>query len=68
MSINKLIWVMCIMVGLALLLLASGCGPERLIFEGKERPVHEIEDIISDRLEAENPGYDLDADVYEETE
>lgn len=61
------ICLVLIIVGLALMVLTS-CGPERLIFEGKERPVHEIEDIISDRLEAENPGYDLDAGIYEETE
>lgn len=45
-----------------------GCGPSTLVFEGKERPVEEIQDILSDRLEAENPGMDLEIDVYSESD
>lgn len=45
-----------------------GCAPAKLTYEGKKRPVSEIEDIVSDKLESENPGYDLEISVYEEAD
>lgn len=45
-----------------------GCAPSSLVFEGKQRPVSEVEDIISDRLESENPGMDLEISVVEESD
>ena len=52
---------------LAVSLLAA-CEEEPIIFEGEERPVHEVEDILGDRIESENPGRDIDVDVYEEAD
>lgn len=46
----------------------TGCEDPTIKFEGEERPMTEVEDIISDRLESENPGMDLDMDIYEEVE
>jgi hypothetical protein len=45
-----------------------GCAPTHLNFEGRNRPISEIEDIVSDRLEAENPGLDLEINIVEEFE
>ena len=50
------------------ILLLSGCGegPD-LYFEGKKLPETQVEEIIEDRLEAEN-GIDYEVDVQEEME
>lgn len=57
-------------VGLVLLVTVGlvGCAPSQLNFEGKKRSISEIEDIISDRLESENPGLDLEVSIVEEFE
>lgn len=54
-----------LLLGLSLL---AACEQEPIIFEGEERPVHEVEDILGDRIESENPGRDIDVDVYEESD
>ena len=53
---------------LAFVSLLGACGAAPVIFEGEERPVHEVEDILGDRIEAENPGRDIDVEIYEEAD
>ncbi|MEN8702478.1 hypothetical protein [Bacillus infantis] len=48
----------------------SACDIEEseLNYDGKLRPVSEVEEIIADKLEVENPDLDLEVSVYEESE
>lgn len=64
------IWVLLITWGVLLIGVTSlaGCEEPTIKFEGEEHPMTEVEDIISDRLESENPGMDIDMDIYEEVE
>jgi hypothetical protein len=48
--------------------LLSGCSDGTIIYKGVERPVSEVEEIIADELEVENPELDLELNIYEETE
>jgi hypothetical protein len=52
----------------ALLFSLSGCEPSPIIYDGQERSVTEVEEIIADKLEVENPGLDLEVNIYEESE
>lgn len=45
-----------------------GCAPSTIVYEGKERPTDEVQEIIADKLEVENPGLDLEVSIYEESE
>lgn len=52
--------------GLALVLLLQGCGAIPAIqYQGKERPVEEVEEMISDYLESENPDLEFDVSITE---
>lgn len=48
--------------------LTSGCAPSTMIYEGKEQPTTDVEEIIADKLEVENPSLDLEVNISEETE
>lgn len=39
-----------------------------LVYHDKERPISQIEEIIADELEAENPELDLEIQIDEETD
>lgn len=57
-----------ILLGGILLASLSGCGEGAdLYFEGTKLPETQVEEIIEDRLEAEN-GLDYEVDIYEEVE
>jgi ABC-type glycerol-3-phosphate transport system substrate-binding protein len=45
-----------------------GCGPSKIVYDGKERPTDEVQEIISDKLEVENPNLDLEVTITEEAE
>jgi hypothetical protein len=45
-----------------------GCQEANINYEGKVLPVSQVEEIIADKLEVENPDLDLEVDIYEETE
>ena len=45
----------------------SGCIDDGIVYNGKKRPVDEVEEIIEDKLEAQNPSLDLEVDIIEET-
>lgn len=55
---------------LVLLLLAvlAGCEESKINYEGKLLPISQVEEIIADKFEVENPDLDLEVDIYEETE
>jgi outer membrane murein-binding lipoprotein Lpp len=59
-----------ILVGAAALsiTLLVGCSEGTIMYENKERSVEEVEEIIADKLEVENPSEDLEVDIYAEQE
>lgn len=57
-----------VVVLVATLLSLVGCEEGTVIYKGIERPVSEVEEIIADELEVENPSLDLEVSIYEESE
>lgn len=55
-----------IVVVLGSVVLAAGCSDKPIVYEGEKRPVSEVEEIISDKLEVENPSLDLEVNIVEE--
>jgi len=53
---------------LALSIALGGCGIQSIVYDGKERPLDEVEEIIADKLEVENPDLDLDVSIYSDSE
>jgi hypothetical protein len=51
-----------------LLTVLAGCEETKINYEGKLLPVSEVEEIIADKLEVDNPDLDLEVDIYEEIE
>jgi ABC-type glycerol-3-phosphate transport system substrate-binding protein len=51
------------------ILLLVGCTEElQLNYENKVQKETTVEEIIADKLEVENPGLDIEVDIYEEVE
>lgn len=46
----------------------AGCEESELYYDGKLRPESEVEGIMADQLEIENPSMDLEIDIYQESE
>lgn len=57
---------------LLLLVIASGCvmqfEPNTALFEGKERTLDDIAEILESRLQEENPQIDFDVTVSEDVD
>lgn len=48
--------------------LLAACEEQEIYYKGQQRPVSEVEEIIADELEVENPEFDLEVKIYEESE
>ncbi|MEK4381151.1 hypothetical protein NSS70_04435 [Aeribacillus sp. FSL K6-2848] len=46
----------------------AGCEETKIYYEGELRPVSEVEEIIADQLEVENPDLDLEVGIFEESD
>ncbi|WP_427036545.1 hypothetical protein [Cytobacillus pseudoceanisediminis] len=46
----------------------AGCEESMIRYEGELRPESEVEEIIADKLEVENPELDLEVNITEEVE
>ncbi|WP_332648822.1 hypothetical protein [Lysinibacillus sp. 54212] len=57
-----------LLLPLAAMWVLAGCEEDTIIYEGEEKPVSVVEEIISDKLEVENPELDLDVNITEDTE
>jgi hypothetical protein len=57
-----------VMFCLGVIALLTGCGQEKIQFEGEEKSTDYIGEVLEDRLEDENPDYDLEVEVYTEIE
>jgi len=55
-------------VALLLVVILAGCEERKIYYEGKLRPVSDVEEIIADQLEVENPNLDLDVNISEESD
>ncbi|MED4914348.1 hypothetical protein [Parageobacillus thermoglucosidasius] len=53
---------------LLIVALLAGCEEGKIYYKGKLRPVSEVEEIIADQLEVENPDLDLEVSIFEESE
>lgn len=55
-----------VLVAIAASLAACTYEEENIMYEGKVRPVSEVEELISDQLEIENPNIDdIEVDIWE---
>jgi hypothetical protein len=61
---------MVIIGGLLLSFALQGCAGtiQSINYQGKERPVEEVEEMISDYLESENPDLEFDIQITESVE
>lgn len=59
-----------ILLGLtgAAAILAACTGQQYINYDGKEQLVEDVEEIIADKLEVENPALDLDVSITQESE
>lgn len=57
-----------ILVAIAASALLAACEEETIIYKNIERPMSDVEEIIADELEVENPALDLELDIYRDTD
>lgn len=62
---KKLLTVGVLVLGVGML---SGCKEPNIKYKGELRPASEVEEIISDELEVENPHLDLEVRITEEVD
>ena len=48
--------------------LLAGCEEAEIMYDDKLRPVSEVEEIMADKLEVDNPDLDLEVSITEEVE
>jgi PBP1b-binding outer membrane lipoprotein LpoB len=51
-----------------LVVLLSGCSEMELEYKGEVRSEYEVEEIIADELEVDNPNLDLEVNIYTESD
>lgn len=60
---------MVIIGGLLFVVLMNACSAAPAIqYNGKERPIDEVEEMIADSLESENPSLDFTVEIQDEIE
>lgn len=57
-----------LLLGFIAVLGLVGCEEQEIIYQDKLRPVSQVEEIISDQLEIENPELDLEVNISQEVE
>jgi ABC-type oligopeptide transport system substrate-binding subunit len=68
MEVQKLKKLIILLTLLLASLLLAACEESQIHYDGQLRPMSEVEEIISDKLEVENPHLDLEVSIFEETE
>jgi type III secretory pathway lipoprotein EscJ len=53
---------------LLVIFLLTGCKENQLKYNGEIRSEEEVEEMLGDLLESENPGMDIEVDIYEEVD
>lgn len=46
----------------------TACAPSQIIYENKLQPIQTVEEILSNKLEVENPDKDINVTITEETD
>lgn len=61
---------MVIIGGLILVALLQSCSGaiQAIHYQGKERPIEEVEEMLSDYLESENPDLEFNVQISEEVD
>jgi hypothetical protein len=65
--LKKIITLLVLLVA-TILFAACEWQESKINYKGQLRPVSEVEEIIADELEVENPDLDLDISIFEELE
>lgn len=68
MKRNHIITIVATIIFFTTLLFVTGCQEQQIKYEGQIRNVSEVEEIIADKLEVENPELDLEVSITEEQE
>jgi hypothetical protein len=57
-----------VVVGVVLMMLFSAGLDHYITYEGKQMRMSEVEEILGDKLELENPSKDLEVNIFEEND
>ena len=52
-------------IGLIIGGLLAGCNIQEIQYQGKQRPVSEVEEMLEDYLESENPNWEFNVKITE---
>jgi hypothetical protein len=64
----KKLLIVLILLAISLIIAACEFEEEQIIYDGQLRPLSQVEEIIADKLEVENPELDLEVSIFEESE
>ncbi|RUL56483.1 hypothetical protein [Lysinibacillus antri] len=64
----KKVALLIVLLIVSVILIACEFQEQEIYYNGQLRPVSQIEEIIADTLEVENPDMDLEISIYEEEE
>jgi hypothetical protein len=64
----KKLLIILALLALSLLIAACEFEEEQINYDGQLRPLSQVEEIIADKLEVENPELDLEVSIFEESE
>lgn len=53
-------------IGLICVAFLNGCGMQSIQYQGKERPITEVQEMLEDYLESENPNYEFNVRITED--
>lgn len=53
--------------GVTMVSFLAGCAETDINYKGEQLPVSKAEERMADELEVENPSFDLEVRIYEET-
>jgi hypothetical protein len=64
----KKLFILLTLLVLSILISACEYQEDQIQYDGQIRPVSQVEEIIADKLEVENPELDLEVSISEELE
>ena len=62
---KKAAWISVLVLAAATL---TGCSEADIKYKGEQMPISEVQERMADELEVENPNFDLEVQIYEETD
>jgi hypothetical protein len=62
-------FIFAVSLGVIFIFFLHGCSSvNEMQYDGKIQPVQDVEEIMADKLEVENPGLDLEVQIYQEND